>query len=47
MGEYFVDYDEDSNSYCIFHTDIKTGFAYKSFASEEEAERVCKEMNRK
>ena len=44
-GEYFVDYDKDSASYCIFHTDYKTGFAFASYASEQEAEKNAKERN--
>jgi len=45
IGEYFVDYDEESGSYCIFHTDYKTGFAFASYASEQEAEKNAKERN--
>ena len=46
IGEYFVEYDEESTFWCIFHTDKKQGFAYKSFASPEEAERKAEEMNK-
>lgn len=46
IGEYFADYDEDSASWCIFHTDYKTGFAFKSFASQQEAESRAEEMNK-
>jgi len=45
IGEYFVDYDEESGSYCIFHTDYKTGFAFASYANKEEAEKNAKERN--
>jgi len=45
MGKYFVDYDEESGSYCIFHTDYKIGFAFASYASEQEAEKNAKERN--
>jgi|GEM_PF-5505995 len=45
IGEYFAEYDEDSASYCVFHTDFKSGFAFSSFSSEQEAERNAKERN--
>lgn len=44
-GEYFVDYDEESGAYCVFHTDFKTGFAFASYASEQEALKNVKERN--
>jgi hypothetical protein len=45
IGEYFVDYDENSSSWCVFHTDIKTGFAYGSYSTKEEAEKNVAERN--
>lgn len=47
QGEYYVDYDDDTGTWCIFHTDKKPGHAYKSFMDKGEAERRCKEMNNK
>jgi len=44
-GEYFADYDEESGSWCIFHTDYKTGFAFASYASKEEAEEKTEKRN--
>jgi hypothetical protein len=46
VGEYFVEYDEESTFWCIFHTDKKPGHVYKSFTSKEEAEWKAEEMNK-
>lgn len=45
IGEYFSDYDEESGMFCIFHTDINTGFAYGVYADEKEAEKEVKRLN--
>lgn len=37
----YVDYDEPTAMWCIFGAD--SGFAYGSFASEEDAEKTLKE----
>ncbi len=44
VGEFFVELDEDSNSYCIFHTEGE-GHAYASYADEQEAKDNADEMN--
>jgi len=44
-GEYFVDYDEETESYCVFHTDIKQGIAFSSWASPQQAEKDAEERN--
>jgi len=46
-GEYFVALDKETELYCIFHTDKSQGKVFEVCASEEEAERVAKEMNTK
>ena len=46
-GEYFAEYCNDSKEWCVFHTDKKTGHAYASFASKEDAEKKAKELNAK
>lgn len=49
IGEYYVEWDEVSASYCVFHTDdvgrFKSGHAFASFASKEEAEREAARRN--
>lgn len=42
---FYSDYDENTNIYCVFHTDMPDGFAYASYASEEEAEKNAIERN--
>ena len=37
-GEYYAEYDEDSGMWCVFHTDLRSGFAYASFSCQDEAE---------
>jgi len=46
-GEYFADYDEETESYCVFHTDYKTGHAFSSCFSMAQAERDAEERNNK
>lgn len=45
MGEFFVEYDENSGYWCIFHTDRKAGYAFKSFLTEQQAEKETEELN--
>ena len=45
MGEFFVEYDEPTGYWCIFHTERKAGFAFKSFLTEQQAEDEAKELN--
>lgn len=42
---YFVEYDEPSGLWCIFHTDRRQGFAYESYLNEKQAEARVKELN--
>ena len=44
MGEYFVEYDEDSQCWGIFHTDSGPR-CYSLYASKLEAEAMAREMN--
>jgi len=46
-GEYFADYDEETESYCVFHTDFRQGIAFSSWASMAQAERDAEERNNK
>ena len=43
-GEYYADYDADTESYCVFNINTD-GFAYASLMSPEEAERNANERN--
>jgi hypothetical protein len=36
-GEYYSDWDTDTQMYCVFHTDLKSGHAFASYSSPEEA----------
>ncbi len=49
LGEFFSDYDTTSGSFCVFYTDddnnLKSGFAYASFCSEETAKNYAIEKN--
>ncbi len=40
IGEYYVDFDEDSKLFCIFHTE--SSHAFESYFSEEEANQALK-----
>lgn len=42
-GEYYADYDDETGTYCVFHTENNRAFA--SFSDKEEAENVAAEMN--
>ena len=37
MGEYYVDYDEASTCWGVFHTDLHPGYCYALFTTEQEA----------
>jgi hypothetical protein len=45
VGEYYVDLDEKTNLYCVFHTESRKAFA--SYCSEKEAKKDAKERNMK
>jgi len=45
VGYYFAEYDDDSQSYCVFHTGLNSGRAYSSFSSMREAERDAEQRN--
>jgi hypothetical protein len=36
-GEYYSDWDTDTQMYCVFHTHLKSGHAFASYSSPEEA----------
>lgn len=42
-GEFYADYDEETGTYCVFHTEGNRAFA--SFTDKDEAESVAAEMN--
>jgi len=44
-GYYFAEYDENSLSYCVFHTDLNSGRAYSSFSIMQEATRDAQKRN--
>jgi len=37
-GEYFAEYDDECGLWCVFHTDLKSGFAYATYTGRKEAE---------
>lgn len=45
QGEYFADYDSVTGLWCVFHTDHKTGFAFSSWVSREQAEKEANKKN--
>jgi len=47
VGEYYVDHDKKTDTWCVFHTDKGEGKAFASFTDKKEAEKKAKEMNRK
>lgn len=46
-GEYYHEYDKDSGTHSVFHTDKGNGKAYGSFNSAEEAKSHAKKLNLK
>jgi len=44
MGEYYVDYDQDSVCWGVFHRE-KGGFCFALFANREEAEEHAMNLN--
>ena len=44
-GEYFADFDEGTGMWCVFHTHLDTGHAYRSYLDRKEAERKAADMN--
>lgn len=44
MGEYYVDYDNDSACWGVFHTDKRPGYCYALFTTREEAEEWAREQ---
>ena len=44
MGEYYVDYDETTACWGVFHTDIRPGYCYALFTTQEEAEEWAREQ---
>ncbi|MFQ3543585.1 hypothetical protein Q7A53_05820 [Halobacillus rhizosphaerae] len=42
--EYYVDFDENTNSYCVFNT--KGERAYSSYANENEAQNDADKRNK-
>lgn len=46
VGEYYAELDEDSDMWCVFHTDKNSGKAYSSWASKSEAEKDAARRNK-
>jgi len=44
IGEYFADYDEQSQCWGVFHTE-GDGFCYELYASDQEAEQRTAALN--
>lgn len=45
-GEYFADYDHETELWCVFHTDIKQGHAYANYSTQEQAEAEAEKRNK-
>ena len=45
MGEYFADYDDDTNCWGVFHTDKNPGHCFALFSTEYEAVNYANERN--
>lgn len=45
IGEYYVDYDEKTGLWCVFHTDYKSGHAFACYSSEEDAMKQASMLN--
>lgn len=45
QGEYYADFDEESGLWCVFHTDLNSGHAYSSWASQIQAEEDAAKRN--
>lgn len=45
QGSYYADYDEGTAMWCVFHTDIRSGFAYSSHATEKDAKDAADHRN--
>lgn len=43
MGEFYAEYDEESASWCVFHTGGE--HAYSSWSGQEEAEEDARRLN--
>ena len=37
QGEYYSDFDQETTLWCVFHTDLKSGHAFASYSSEDQA----------
>lgn len=44
-GEYYVDFDDDTELYCVFHTDKGDGKAFASYSDKGEATKDANERN--
>lgn len=45
LGCYYADYDEETAMWCVFHSDLKSGHAYSSWADEQSAEADAADRN--
>ena len=45
MGEYFADYDDDTNCWGVFHTDQDSGHCWALFSTQQEADQYARELN--
>ncbi len=45
IGCYYADYDEETAMWCVFHTDLKSGHAYSSWADQVSAEEDAAKRN--
>lgn len=44
MGEYYVEYDQESACWGVFHTDKRPGYCYALFTTETEAKEWVQEQ---
>jgi hypothetical protein len=45
-GCFYADFDESTNCWCVFHTDLFDGKAFGTYAAEFQAEKRAEELNR-
>lgn len=43
LGEYYVDWDEETLTHCVFHTE-KGDFAFASYCDESEAKEYANKL---
>ena len=45
MREYYADLDEATACWGVFHTDLRSGYCYALYTTQQEAEEQAQELN--